>query len=66
VRDSGGELLENYQVVDAAKLTAIVPQSAHVSPAQRQAELNSREQDFDKRLGEPVIPTDRGAKSSGL
>jgi len=62
----GSELLEAYQVVDAANLAAIVPQSAHVSPAQRQAELNSREQDFDKRLGEPVIPTNRGAKASGL
>jgi len=62
----GSELLENYQVVDAAKLTAIVPQAAHVSPAQRQAELDAREQDFDKRLGEQVVPTDRGAKPSGL
>jgi len=55
----GSELLENYQVVELAKLVDIIPQSAKVSSAQRQTELKVREQDFDKRLGEAVIHSDR-------
>jgi len=59
---SGSELLENYQVVDVAKLADIIPQSASVSPAQRQAELKLREQEFDKRLGEVVIRANAAAE----
>jgi hypothetical protein len=55
----GSKLLENYQVVDVAKLANIIPQSAKVSPERRRAEVNSRERDFDKRLGEVVIRSDR-------
>jgi len=55
----GSKLLEGYQVVDLTKLVDLIPPSAKVSSAQRQTELEMREQDFDKRLGEVVIRSDR-------